>query len=298
MIAYLEKLFLTIVDAVARTLIYNTNAPKVGAVFRNVPYALDDSKQRMDIVCPAGDSRRPIIVFIHGGGWVSGNKDNYLRLCKCYAREGYVVFSINYRLAPRFPFPLPLHDIALAIEWIVLHASEYQGDPTRLVLAGDSAGAHMAAWFAAGLRERQLFDNTTIKSSLSPNDVKGLLLFYGIYNLKTLKETGFPGIWSAAKAFLNGASEELASPIYSIDSSFPPSFICCSERDWLCSQSLELAQQLEEKGVLHETMVFSKNQYPEACHPFMELYFLRCSKQAFKASITFLPTVLGHMECE
>lgn len=211
--AYIEKWILSVNDAIARSLIYNTNPPKVGATLKNLRYATDNPKQTLDVIRPIGQGKFPILVFIHGGGWVSGNKANYLRLCRCYANAGFLVFSLNYRLAPSYPFPAALQDITLAMEWIIAHAQRYDGDGERLFLAGDSAGAYCATWLTAALYERQLLKAAQIETELAAGIIHGLILFYGIYNLRTLSQTGFPGIIHAARAFQQGAPMKILSPI-------------------------------------------------------------------------------------
>lgn len=292
MMVYIEKWILTVNDAIARSLIYNMNPPKVGATIKNLSYATNDTKQTMDVIRPMGQGKFPILVFIHGGGWVSGNKANYLRLCKCYANAGFLVFSLNYRLAPRYPFPAALQDITLAIEWIIAHVQQYDGDEERLFLAGDSAGAYCATWLAGALKKRQLLRATQIETELKAELIKGIILFYGIYNLHTLSQTGFPGISHAARAFQQGAPMEILSPIDHIAPGFPPVFITSSPWDWLHPQSLELAEKLKRIGTPVEALFFSKKEHPEARHAFMELYFLRCARIALAASIEFLKKLL------
>ncbi|MEU5693550.1 alpha/beta hydrolase [Actinosynnema sp. NPDC020468] len=88
----------------------------------------------------------PLLVFYHGGGWVSGDLDSHDNLCRFLAREaGVRVLSADYRLAPEHPFPAAADDAATAFEWAVAHADELGIDPARIALGGDSAGGNLAA---------------------------------------------------------------------------------------------------------------------------------------------------------
>ena len=95
-----------------------------------------------------------MLLYLHGGGWTVGNLDTHDGICRslCH-RLGAVVISVDYRLAPENKFPVPLEDCYAALEWSAAHAAEIQGDRTRLVVAGDSAGGNLAAAVALYARD-------------------------------------------------------------------------------------------------------------------------------------------------
>ncbi|MFD7658574.1 alpha/beta hydrolase [Actinosynnema sp. NPDC059797] len=100
---------------------------------------------------PAGS---PLLVFYHGGGWVSGDLDSHDNLCRFLAVEGGVrVLAVDYRLAPEHPFPAAADDAWTAFEWAVAHAGELNADARRIALGGDSAGGNLAAVTALGAGE-------------------------------------------------------------------------------------------------------------------------------------------------
>jgi acetyl esterase len=89
---------------------------------------------------------RPLVVFLHGGGWVVGDLDTHDQPCRLLARYGDVhVLSVDYRLAPEHPFPAPVEDAVAAFAWAVAHAGQLGADRTRVAVAGDSAGGNLAA---------------------------------------------------------------------------------------------------------------------------------------------------------
>src|SRR2546426_1366304 len=98
------------------------------------------------IYTPQGNGPFPVLVFLHTGAWVLGNLDNQDPLCRRITnRAGCIVVSVDYRLAPENPFPAAVEDSYAATQWVATHATEFQGDPSRLAVSGDSAGGNMAA---------------------------------------------------------------------------------------------------------------------------------------------------------
>jgi acetyl esterase len=114
-------------------------------VIRDVPY-LDDGlvDHRLDIYRPSmRPGPHPIVMYVHGGGFSLLSKDTHWLMALVYARYGYLVFNISYRLAPRHPFPAAIMDTLAAYEWVVANAPRLGGDLSRLVVAGESAGANL-----------------------------------------------------------------------------------------------------------------------------------------------------------
>jgi acetyl esterase/lipase len=110
-----------------------------------------DGRQRLDIYAPRGTARNarlPVIVFLYGGWWSSGFKSGYSFVGRALAARGFVVVMPDYRLVPHVTFPAFVQDSASAVKWTAAHAETYGGDPTRIVLAGHSAGAHIMALVA------------------------------------------------------------------------------------------------------------------------------------------------------
>ena len=94
----------------------------------------------------ASDTAPPVVVFIHGGGWSVGDLDTYDGTAREHAvGAGAVVVSVDYRLAPEYPYPAAVEDAWAATHWVAEHAGELGADPERLAVAGDSAGGNLAA---------------------------------------------------------------------------------------------------------------------------------------------------------
>jgi acetyl esterase/lipase len=118
-------------------------------VEKNIAYAPEHGKRGLlDIYRPVAgtDGRAPVLLQVHGGAWTIGNKDQQgIPLMQHLAAKGWICVAINYRLAPRDPFPAQIVDVKRAIAWIRDHIAEYGGDPDYIAITGGSAGGHLTA---------------------------------------------------------------------------------------------------------------------------------------------------------
>ncbi len=157
----------------------------------------DHRRHRLDIHRPAddGDGPRPVFVYVHGGGWVVGNKRQQ-GLLTVYelARAGWVCVSINYRLSPAATFPDHLVDVKRALAWVRAHVAEHGGDPRFVVVGGGSAGGHLASLAALTANDRRYqpgFED-------ADTAVAGCVAYYGVYDFT-----------DAGRAFRHRAFREL-----------------------------------------------------------------------------------------
>ncbi len=145
-------------------------ANTVGADGKDLAYG-SLPQQKLDVYSARGDATvggRPVVVWVHGGGWQNGDKDNRAgtHLCKAWADTGVVMVNLNYRLTPDVMHPARVEDVAAGIAWTHANIAEYGGDPNQIFLLGHSAGAHLVALVAtnpAFLARHRLVPNAVLK---------------------------------------------------------------------------------------------------------------------------------------
>jgi acetyl esterase/lipase len=120
------------------------SAAQAQDVKRDIRYG-DQERQVLDVYSPLGAKDRPVVFWIHGGGWQTGDKNEVQRKPQAFVEKGYVFVSTNYRLLPGVDMETIVRDIAKSIHWVHDHIAEYGGDPDRLRVMGHSAGAQLAA---------------------------------------------------------------------------------------------------------------------------------------------------------
>ena len=127
-----------------------SSAPAAEVVFEEgVEYANPDNQHlKLNVArpkdTPGGGASLPAIVCIHGGGFRAGDRAGWNDRCKKLAERGYVAVTVEYRLAPRYPFPAAVNDVKAAVRWLRANANRYHVDPNRIGAVGDSAGGHLA----------------------------------------------------------------------------------------------------------------------------------------------------------
>jgi acetyl esterase len=217
---------------------------------RTIPSPAGDIPVR--IYTPTGDGPFPVLVFFHGGGWVICNLDTHDSYCRSLANgTPCIVVSVDYRLAPEHKFPAAPEDCYAATQWIAEHAAEFNGDPARLAIGGDSAGGNLTAVISQLARDRggpalsfQLLiypatDFTADTLSMKEN-AEGYFL------------TADDMAWFT-NHYLNSEEEKrnpLASPLLAADlSNLPPALVITAEYDPLRDEGEIYGQKLKEAGV-------------------------------------------------
>lgn len=222
------------------------------------------------IYTPQGNAPFPVAVFLHTGGWQVGDLDVQDPLCRRLAnRAGCIVVSVDYRLAPEFPFPAAVEDSYAATQWVATHAAEFQGDPSRIAICGDSSGGNLATVVALMARDRggpklvfqvMLFPATDFR--LSTPSMEELGEGYNVTKPQML--------WIRNNYLPNHAdwTHPLASPLLAPDlSGLPPALLIYAEYDPLRDEAEAYAARLKEAGV-----PVKASRYDGMIHDFPDLF--------------------------
>jgi acetyl esterase/lipase len=142
----------------------------------------DGTKLIGDLYLPKGRAKAPALVAIHGGGWQAGDRAYYKYWGPFLARNGYALFTIEYRLGRAGVYPAAVYDVKAAIQFVRARAAEFAIDPDRIGVMGDSAGGYLAAMLAlAGDQFTSAYrDDPNAGTSIN---VKAVVGFYGIYDM-------------------------------------------------------------------------------------------------------------------
>lgn len=209
----------------------------------------------------------PVIVSVHGGGYVYGTKEVYQHYCCDLALRGFAVINFNYRLAPKHKYPAPLQDLNSVLHWVADNADNYRLDTKNVFLVGDSAGAQITSQYAVILTNPEyaaLFD-----LALPAVTVRAIGLNCGIYSLNSL------GAVAALKGLFNDYfgkditihGNQLAVCDY-IDANYPPASITTAENDFLRDMAQPLSNLLDERHVENEVRIYGSKQDKSTAHVF------------------------------
>lgn len=277
-------------------------APGAVIVQQNIVYAPQQNLS-LDLYQPqniASIGPRPTIVWIHGGGWISGSKEHARGYFKLLAAQGYNVVSVQYQFAPKATYPSQLHQINQALKFLDTYADTYHIDAQNLYLAGDSAGANLASHYAALLTNPAFAEQSGIQPYLQPGQLKGLVLHCGIYDLEAFASTAPEemkivewGVYNLIQAYTGERKNDATflkhiSPIQYITPSYPPVFISGGNKDFLTdTQSLPFVKALKEQQI-PVTAVF----YPESkawlIHEYQFFMGKKESQETFIKTLDFL----------
>ncbi|HLX64623.1 MAG TPA: alpha/beta hydrolase [Planctomycetota bacterium] len=192
-------------------------------VKNNVTYVAgrkeDEPKHELDIYQPKDKKNAPVLMFIHGGSWRTGDRSQYPHLGNMLAEKGILTFIPSYRLVPAAKFPAQAEDAAAAFKWVVDHAAEYGGDPERVYVGGHSAGGHIAALITYA-------PQFLAAQNLSAQKIKGLICISGVYDLAAIGD-------NHAKTFPTDEIRKQGSPLLYVKSPGPRTLITCCEHDYL-----------------------------------------------------------------
>lgn len=212
---------------------------------------------RLSVYSPSATTTAdcPVVLLIHGGGWVGGSAAQIAYFGKLWASEGFVVANLDYTLAPDAQYPTPVRQAAAALEYLQENALAYGGDAGGLFVSGNSAGAQIASQIAALVTDAQFQRESGISIRVPATSLRGAILFAGPYDFDTVAECRFPGfrmfMWNyvGQRDYENYARIDELSTTKHITGLFPPTYLTAGNGDPLEPQSFTLDAMLREHGV-------------------------------------------------
>lgn len=212
--------------------------------------------QILDIYVPATPGPHPLVVYIHGGGWMGGHTRHsgaladFPKVLAALAGEGFTVASLEYRLSAEAHFPAQLQDANAALRFLRAHAAQYRIDPARVGLWGGSAGGHLSALTGVTCRNTQLDSQAG-----SDGCVQAVVTWYGVYDFAAM--TGRPTGDDAGARLLGcdgpcpADKLRAVSPVSYIDAKSPPFLLIHGEND----KTVPVAQSHEGEAALRKAGV-------------------------------------------
>lgn len=292
--------------AVIAYMISEADAASEAALARHVPAGIAARRgirygpakdELLDVYYREGThASQPAVVWVHGGGFVAGSKEGIANYLKILAGHGYTTIAVEYSKGFGARYPRPVEQVNAALGFIVRKAADLKVDPTMLVLAGDSAGAHIAGQVALITTNAAYAHAIGIPPRLNPDQLSAMLLLSGAYDPSAVDFEGEFSwflktvLWAytGARKFREDERLELASVPSHVTESFPPSFISSGNGDPLAPQAVALAQKLVQHGVRIETLFFPPDRRPALGHEYQFNLDDRAGQEALERILAFL----------
>lgn len=214
-----------------------------GETLRDVPYcSLDGSPQNMDVYFPESGGPWPALLYVHGGGWMHGDKSEAGMFARLMTSQGYLVVSINYRLYPPAIFPAMIQDVKCVVRFLRANAAQYNLDLNRIGAVGVSAGGHLVALLGTTDQSAEwdvgqhLEQSSRVQAVITMAGVMDLSRSFPNADIEAMKRVGF-GEYNVAEA----------SPITHVTPDDPPFLLIHGEQDQLVP--VEQSQMMYERLV-------------------------------------------------
>ncbi|MDQ0894675.1 alpha/beta hydrolase [Agromyces ramosus] len=263
-----------------------------------------DDGMTFDVYSPDdGDEQLPTIVWVHGGAWISGNSTNVDPYLRILAAEGYTTVGLNYTVGPEATYPTAVHQLNDALATLDARAAEFRIDPERIVLAGDSAGAQLASQLAALSTNPDYAQLLSIDPALDADQLVGVVLNCGVYDLDAMSELTGIGAWGFKIAlwgytghqdWSQRSSGATMSTIDFVTADFPTTYISGGNGDaltWI--QSLPMRDRLVQQGVDVTALFWPAEHVPALPHEYQFHLDGEDAQAALVETLEFLGEVTG-----
>lgn len=232
-------------------------------ITRGISYSCHGDETIMDIYCPkTGQEPFPVIVSVHGGGWVYGSIIQYQYYCMSLVQRGFAAVNFNYRLAPETQFPGMIEDLNTLMGWILENGREYGLDTDNIFMVGDSAGAQLASQYVAAVSNKEY-------AKLFPFEIpdglkiRACALNCGVFDVKSyvLSVQDAP-----IRYYIPDLTDEIIEcmdAIKYITDNYPPTFVMSANKDFLLESAQPMYDLLRERGVEAQIHIYGSEDNPK-----------------------------------
>ena len=232
--------------------------------FDDIIYGEDTKWQVLDVYRPKNvQGKLPVIISVHGGGWVYGDKERYQFYCMSLAERGFVVVNFTYRLAPEFKFPAPIEDTNLIAEFVVNNCNKYGFDLNNVFAVGDSAGAHLLGLYTCVLTNEEYSKQYTLKK-VDGFQLKAIALNCGVYKVDAWDGEGNDMKLMSDLLPNGGTNEEIEKITIAnyVTENYLPVFVMTADGDFLKDQPKHMLEKLLENNVPHVFRYYKSDREP------------------------------------
>lgn len=247
--------------------------------YKNISYGPFGENNLLDIYIPCNTQScseniatyktkiLPVLINVHGGGYIYGDKELYRFVAMDMSRYGFAVINMNYRLSPENQFPAALEDINEVVRFVEKHSDEYELDADRVFMMGDSAGAQLASHYAAINSNPEFasyysFGKTEIK-------IKGLALACGMYDIKkSMLRSSTKALFENYLGYYFNSGLSMLDVYSAITKDFPPTFLFSCPNDFLLEECKPMADLINSVGAKANMKIYGTSEMEEVAHVF------------------------------
>jgi len=294
--------FRTVMDrsGIATAQALESHVPSGVTAVLNERYDGADADAALDVFYPTvvqgTDQKLAAVVWVHGGGFLSGSKEQVANYLKILSGAGFVTIGVDYSLAPGSTYPTPIKQVNAALAYIQANAARFHVDPSKFFLAGDSAGAQISAQLANVISTPSYAWETRMMPSIVRSQLRGLLLHCGVYDPGQFKYEGLSGfflktvIWSyfGTRDISANPRRDEFSVVRNFSPAFPPMFISVGNADALAPQSRTLAEVAAGYGVPVDSLFFPDDHTPPLRHEYQFNLDSEAGRLALARAVAFL----------
>lgn len=272
--------------------------PKDITLEKRIRYG-DGPKEYSNLIYKKSESKKPLLIYIHGGGFCSGLVNMRNGYCYEFAKRNWFVANVGYEYAPQKTFPYQFAQLFKAIDWLYDNSDKYKIDMDNIMIAGESAGGYFITYIANMSLDHTLFDKLGIDfKNKDKFKIKAMVNNCGVYSLNSVIDCGFPGMKFMLNSFTGYSHKEIRANLAddkikilspTVCKDFPPTMIIYGCKDKLQNESILLAQDYEK---VNSAYILYKGEGLLSMHAWGLATFTKRGKECMTATIDFISQYL------